>query len=105
MDTDMTVKLGIQTEKPVLKKPPMYKVIMFNDDYTPMDFVVKLLMKYFQHDEDRAHAIMMNIHQQGVGVCGIYPRDIAESKVIQVQAHCRKEEYPLRCSFEQHTDD
>ncbi|MBN4082187.1 ATP-dependent Clp protease adapter ClpS [Mariprofundus ferrooxydans] len=105
MDTNIIIAPDIQTEKPALKKPPMYKVIMFDDDYTPMDFVVELLIKYFQHNEDSATGIMMHIHQKGVGICGIYPKDIAESKVAQVEAHCRKGEYPLRCSFEQQTDD
>jgi len=105
MDTDIIITPDIQTEKPELKKPPMYKVIMFDDDYTPMDFVVELLKKYFQHDDDSATGIMMHIHKKGLGICGVYPKDIAESKVAQVEAHCRKDEYPLRCSFEQQADD
>ena len=90
----------IQTEKPALKKPPMYKVIMLNDDYTPMDFVVGLLCRFFQHDDASATRIMMHIHQDGAGVCGIYPRDIAESKVMQVESNCRKHGHPLCCSIE-----
>jgi len=105
MDSDIITTPDIQTEKPALKKPPMYRVIMFDDDYTPMDFVVELLMKYFHHNENGATDIMMHIHQKGLGVCGVYPKDIAESKVAQVEAHCRKGEYPLRCSFEKQTDD
>jgi len=105
MDTNIITTPDIQTEKPALKKPPLYKVIMYDDEYTPMDFVVELLVKYFQHDEGSATKIMMHIHQKGLGVCGIYPKDIAESKVAQVEVHCRKDEYPLRCSFEQQTDD
>jgi len=91
----------IQTEKPELKKPPMYKVIMLNDDYTPMDFVVELLCIYFQHDEESAHRIMMQIHLQGSAVCGLYPRDIAESKVARVEAHSRTHGHPLQCRIEQ----
>jgi len=105
MHTDIIITPDIQTEKPKLKKPPMYKVIMFDDDYTPMDFVVELLMKYFQHNEESATTVMMHIHKKGLGICGVYSKDIAESKVAQVEAHCRKGEYPLRCSFEQQTDD
>ncbi|MDQ6954426.1 MAG: ATP-dependent Clp protease adapter ClpS [Mariprofundaceae bacterium] len=105
MDTDTIITPHIQTEKPILKKPPMYKVIMFNDDYTPMDFVVELLKTYFKHTENSATTIMMHIHEQGLAICGVYPKDIAESKVAQVQAHCCKDEYPLRCSFEPQTDD
>jgi len=100
MDTNTIITPHIQTEKPALKKPPMYKVIMFNDDYTPMYFVTELLMRYFQHTEDSANTIMMHIHERGLGICGIYPKDVAESKVAQVQTHCRKDEHPLRCSFE-----
>jgi len=90
----------IQTEKPALKKPSMYKVIMLNDDYTPMDFVVELLTRFFQQDEDSASRIMMAIHQTGVGICGIFPRDIAESKVMQVESYCRQHGHPLCCSVE-----
>jgi len=90
----------IQTEKPKLKKPSMYKVIMLNDDYTPMDFVVELLSRYFQHDESSATKIMMSIHQTGVGICGLYPKDIAESKVMQVEAYCRQHGHPLCCNIE-----
>ncbi len=95
----------IQTEKPALKKPAMYKVIMLNDDYTPMDFVVELLLRFFQHDEESATRIMMRIHQGGSGICGLYPRDIAESKVMQVEAHCRKHGHPLCCSIEKDAED
>ena len=105
MDSNSIITPDIQTEKPALKKPPMYKVIMFDDDYTPMDFVVELLIRYFQHDESSATNIMMHIHQNGIGICGIYPKDIAESKVAQVEARCRQQEYPLRCSFEQQMDE
>jgi len=105
MDTTTIYNPEIQTGKPALKKPPLYKVIMFDDDYTPMDFVVELLIQHFQHSEKSATDIMMHIHQQGLGICGIYPKDIAESKVAQVQAHCRKGEYPLRCSFEPQAED
>jgi len=105
MDTTIIQNPDIQTEKPVLKKPPMYKVIMFNDDFTPMDFVVELLKRYFQHNEDSATQVMMSIHQSGLGICGLYPKDIAESKVLQVTTRCREQGYPLRCSFEKQSND
>jgi ATP-dependent Clp protease adaptor protein ClpS len=95
----------IQTEKPQLKKPPMYKVIMLNDDYTPMDFVVELLALFFQHDESAAQKIMMQIHTQGSAVCGVYPRDIAESKVARVEAHSRAQGHPLQCEIEPQAED
>lgn len=100
MSTSTIQTPQIQTEKPQLKKPPMYKVIMLNDDYTPMDFVVELLCVYFQHNEEAAQQIMMQIHLQGSAICGIYPRDIAESKVARVEAHSRTEGHPLQCRIE-----
>jgi len=77
---------------------------MLNDDYTPMDFVVELLERYFQHSEEVAMQIMMSIHQTGMGICGIYPKDIAESKVMQVEAYCRQHGHPLCCSIEKESD-
>jgi len=91
---------GIQTEKPELKKPPMYKVIMLNDDYTPMDFVVDLLCVYFGKSEEDATKIMLQIHHQGQAICGLYPRDIAESKVQQVESYCVSQGHPLKCVIE-----
>jgi ATP-dependent Clp protease adaptor protein ClpS len=93
-----------QTEKPALKKPPMFRVIMLNDDYTPMDFVVQLLMEFFHHSEEVANRLMMDIHHKGSAICGIYPKDIAESKVMQVETHCRKHGHPLCCQYERHDD-
>ncbi|MDX8396765.1 MAG: ATP-dependent Clp protease adapter ClpS [Mariprofundaceae bacterium] len=105
MDTKVITTPDIKTEKPALKKPPMYKVILYNDDYTPMDFVVELLIRYFKHNEDSATNIMMHIHQSGQAICGIFPKDIAESKVVQVEIHCQQHHYPLRCNFEEQTGD
>jgi len=78
---------------------------MHNDDFTPMDFVVDILIQFFQHNDGSATSIMMSIHQTGIGLCGLYPKDIAESKVAQVENHCREHEYPLRCSFERQSND
>ncbi|MDQ6974179.1 MAG: ATP-dependent Clp protease adapter ClpS [Mariprofundaceae bacterium] len=100
MSTTIHQTPDIQTEKPDLKKPSLYKVIMLNDDYTPMNFVVELLMRFFAYDDDGAHQIMLCIHQKGMGICGIYPKDIAESKVMQVEAYCRQHGHPLCCSVE-----
>jgi len=75
----------------------MYKVIMLNDDYTPMDFVVELLCRYFGHTEEKARHLMMLIHMEGSAMCGIYPKDIAETKVVRVEAYCRKHGHPLCC--------
>jgi len=90
----------IQTEKPQLKKPPMYKVIMLNDDYTPMEFVVDLLCNLFRKSEDEASRIMLRIHHEGQAVCATYPRDIAESKVVQVEDYCEAQGHPLKCRIE-----
>ncbi len=82
----------------------MFRVIILNDDYTPMDFVVQVLMDFFYHSEETAQRLMMDIHRKGSAICGIYPKDIAESKVIQVEAHCRKHGHPLCCMYEQHDE-
>jgi ATP-dependent Clp protease adaptor protein ClpS len=100
MDTHTIETPQIQTEKPQLKKPPMYKVIMLNDDYTPMEFVTDLLISHFRKTEDEATQIMMCIHNQGQAICACYPKDIAESKVIQVEGHCTAHGHPLKCRVE-----
>jgi ATP-dependent Clp protease adaptor protein ClpS len=97
METTTIQLPGIQTEKHRLKKPPMYKVIMLNDDYTPMDFVVELLCKYFDHSDETAHRLMMTIHLEGSAICGVYPKDIAETKIMRVEAYCRRHGHPLCC--------
>lgn len=90
----------VAEEKPKLKRPPMYKVLLLNDDYTPMDFVVDVLKQFFFMDEQRATLIMLEVHQQGKGLCGIYSRDVAETKVAQVNNHARSYDYPLLCIME-----
>jgi len=105
MDTPTIEAPQIQTEKPKLKKPPMYKVIMLNDDYTPMDFVVDLLRNYFGKSEEEATQVMLRIHHEGQAVCARYPRDIAESKVAQVEGHCTAHGHPLKCRIEADHDD
>lgn len=81
-------------------EPPLYKVILLNDDFTPMEFVVDLIMRFFQKSMDDSVQIMLNVHYQGSGVCGIYPREIAETKVVQVNSHARSHAYPLSCRME-----
>lgn len=85
-----------------LDEPSLFKVVLLNDDFTPMDFVVELIMKFFQKSLEEATNVMLNIHHEGVGVCGIYPRDIAETKVMQVNRHARNSGHPLRCRLEEH---
>ncbi|MDD9811628.1 MAG: ATP-dependent Clp protease adapter ClpS [Gammaproteobacteria bacterium] len=86
--------------RPKLKKPPLYKVLMLNDDYTPMEFVVYLLMQLFHMSQDRAEQIMLHIHTRGLGVCGVFPREIAETKVRQTLELARKNQHPLQCTME-----
>lgn len=83
------------------KKPSMYKVLLHNDDYTSMDFVVSILMEIFSKTEAEAEAIMLNVHQKGIGVAGIYPYEIAETKVFLVIQLAQENEFPLHCSMEQ----
>lgn len=86
--------------KSAIKLPRKYKVVLLNDDYTPMDFVVEVLKKYFHLQEELAIKIMLQVHIQGRGVCGVFTRDIAETKVVLVNDYSRAHEYPLMCSME-----
>ena len=90
----------ILDEKPRLKKPSMYKVIMLNDDYTPMEFVVHVLERFFSKTRDEATKIMLHVHQQGVGICGVFSYEIAETKVMQVMDCARQNQHPLQCTIE-----
>ena len=92
--------LALEEAKPKLKRPPMYKVILLNDDYTPMEFVIHILESFFGMDRERATHIMLNVHTQGKGICGIYTRDIAETKVAQVNDYSRQHDHPLLCTME-----
>lgn len=92
--------LVVLEQKPQLKKPNLYKVFLCNDDFTPMDFVVSVLIKFFSMTVERATKIMLQVHFDGKGICGIYTFDIAETKVAQVNNYARSCEYPLLCSME-----
>jgi ATP-dependent Clp protease adaptor protein ClpS len=92
--------LAVQEAKPQLKRPPLYKVIFLNDDFTPMDFVIEILMNFFSMPQDKATQVMLQIHTQGVGVCGIYSKDVAETKVYIVNDYSRENQHPLMCSME-----
>lgn len=87
-----------KVEKP--KQPPMYKVLLLNDDFTPMDFVVETLQRFFNKSREQATQIMLKVHTEGVGLCGIYPQDIAETKMNQVMQHAREAQHPLQCIVE-----
>ncbi len=82
------------------KKPSMYRVILMNDDYTPMEFVVQVLMGIFQKNQEEAYWIMMSVHKNGLGVCGIYTFEIAETKVAQVMDAAKRSQHPLQCTLE-----
>jgi len=82
------------------QKPPLYKVLLLNDDYTPMEFVVHILEAIFGMSRDKATSIMLMVHQKGVGVCGVYTLEVAETKVAEVIDYARKNEHPLQCTLE-----
>lgn len=88
------------TAKPKLEKPPLYKVILINDDYTPMDFVVDVLRSFFHMNVEKATQIMLKVHTEGKGVCGVFSKDLAETKAAQVNGYSRECEQPLLCSIE-----
>ncbi|MFC4254433.1 ATP-dependent Clp protease adapter ClpS [Altererythrobacter xixiisoli] len=82
------------------KKPSQYKVLMLNDDYTPMEFVVVVLKRFFRMDMEQATRVMLHVHQRGVGVCGVFPLEVAETKVNQVMDCARENQHPLQCTLE-----
>ena len=93
--------LGIATKTRVrTKKPSMYRVLILNDDYTPMEFVVLILERFFNKSREQATRIMLHVHQKGVGVCGVYTYEVAETKVAQVMDMARRNEHPLQCTME-----
>ncbi|WP_255548075.1 ATP-dependent Clp protease adapter ClpS [Erythrobacter ani] len=98
-DTDNEVGIATKTRtKP--KKPSQYKVLLLNDDYTPMEFVVMVLKRFFSMDIEQATQVMLHVHQKGVGVCGIFPYEVAETKVNQVMDFARQNQHPLQCTLE-----
>ena len=100
-DDDDDTNLGIATKtRAKTKKPSPYKVLILNDDYTPMEFVVLVLKRFFNMDIDEARRVMLHVHQKGVGVCGTFSYEVAETKVTQVMDFARKNEHPLQCTLE-----
>ena len=98
---DGTTTTGVYVEtKPRTKKPALYKVLMLNDDYTPMEFVVHVLERFFGKNREEATQIMMHVHRRGVGVCGVYTYEVAETKVNQVMDFARANQHPLQCTLE-----
>ncbi len=96
---ELGAELLEQTETE-FKEPKMYKVMLLNDDYTPMDFVIEVLQKFFDMDEQKATQIMLHVHTRGRGVCGVFTREVAESKVSQVNEYSRLNQHPLLCTME-----
>lgn len=97
--------LLLETAKPKLKRPPLYRVILLNDDYTTMEFVIQVLTAIFHLSEEKATQVMMHVHQKGAGICGVFTREIAESKVEQVIQFSQQNEHPLQCTMEPDSDD
>ncbi|MFQ5974002.1 MAG: ATP-dependent Clp protease adapter ClpS [Alphaproteobacteria bacterium] len=98
-DTDGQTGVITRT-KPKTKRPSMYKVLMLNDDYTPMEFVVHVLERFFNKAHEEAVRIMLHVHQRGIGVCGVFTYEVAETKVTQVIDFARKHQHPLQCTLE-----
>jgi ATP-dependent Clp protease adaptor protein ClpS len=97
---DSNLDVVVDVARPKLSPPPLYKVIMVNDDFTPMGFVVEILQMFFHHSHEKAVQIMLQIHMQGRAVAGVYPLEIAETKVALVNSHARKHQHPLLCVME-----
>ena len=91
----------LEAQRSKLRPPPMFKVMLLNDDFTPMEFVVLVLQKFFGMTRERATQVMLKVHREGIGVCGVYPRDIATTKVQQVAAYARRHQHPLQCVMEE----
>ncbi len=91
---------AVAEAKPEVKKPPLYKVVLLNDDYTPMEFVVEVLEMFFKMNREQATQVMLTVHTQGKGVCGIFTKDIAETKAAQVNQYARDHQHPLLCEIE-----
>ncbi|MDD5036486.1 MAG: ATP-dependent Clp protease adapter ClpS [Methylococcaceae bacterium] len=100
-DHKLDDELAVQEARPQLKRPPMFKVLLLNDDFTPMEFVVIVLKNFFSMSEEKATQIMLHVHTRGIGVCGVFTRDVAETKVQQVNDFSRKHQHPLLCTMEE----
>jgi ATP-dependent Clp protease adaptor protein ClpS len=102
---DMAIKhhddAVLEVQQTKLKPPPMYKVMLLNDDYTPMDFVIIVVQNFFYKSREQATQIMLKVHREGMGVCGVYPRDVAATKVDQVLGFARHHQHPLQCVMEE----
>lgn len=104
-EVDSGTGLAVEEAKPRLRRPSMYKVVLLNDDYTPMEFVVETLEIFFGMSREKATHVMLTVHTKGKAVCGIYTRDIAETKAAQVNQYAKENEHPLLCEIEAVEDD
>ena len=93
--------LAVETARPEVAKPPLYQVVLLNDDYTPMEFVVEVLQVFFAMNRERATQVMLHVHTRGKGVCGVFTREVAETKVTQVNEFSKHHQHPLLCTMEQ----
>jgi len=93
--------LAVEESRPKLKQPPLYRVVLINDDYTPMEFVVDVLQRIFGLDRPKATRVMLEVHTRGKGVCGVFTFEIAETKVAQVTSYARQHQHPLLCTMEE----
>jgi ATP-dependent Clp protease adaptor protein ClpS len=91
----------LEAKRTKTKPPPMFKVLLLNDDYTPMDFVVSVLQRFFSLSQEQATQVMLKVHREGMGVCGIFPRDVAATKVEQVKSYAKQHQHPLQCVMEE----
>lgn len=104
-DYDDGGSLAVEEDKPKLKRPPLYQVVLLNDDYTPMEFVIEILEGFFSMGREQATQVMLMVHTKGKGVCGVYSRDVAETKAAQVNQYAKQNEHPLLCEIEASDDD
>jgi len=100
-DHDQDDGLVVEQARPKLARPPLWKVVLLNDDYTPMEFVVEVLQVFFTLDREQATVVMLHVHRKGKGVCGVFTREIAETKVAQVTQFARESKHPLMCDMEE----
>lgn len=101
MGTKKQEQFVLEPERTRVKPPPLFKVLLLNDDFTPMDFVVVVLQKFFGMDRERATRVMLQVHREGMGLCGVFPKDIASTKVEQVVSFARQHQHPLACVMEE----
>jgi len=93
-------EIAVKEAQPRVKRPPLFKVLILNDDYTPMEFVVQVLEGFFHMNREKATQVMMHVHTKGMGICGVFTRDVAETKVEQVNEFARSNQHPLLCTLE-----